>query len=204
MRGIFCLREPRAAAHAIHNTRTPHACTHRSQECVPARRSLFLAGELADAHRVSVAGRHHVPSDTRLGGVFDEALPPVEAATAQPLSSSAEQQREALGGFETVQMPRGGFCHEALTRDLPGGEAAFGAQPYVFTSRAPLLSREACQRAIEAAEARAQQDGGGTTSRHYEVPTTDLPMRTLTSVLPWFRAVVSSQELEPPSLLMRL
>ena len=50
---------------------------------------------------------------------------------------------------------------------------------------APLLSAQACARAIEAAETWAAGNGGWTTSRHFEVPTTDVPLRMLTPLLPW-------------------
>lgn len=167
---------------------TPHSPHGRTRVACSACRSLFLAGELADAHRASLEGHRHAPSDERLGGVFDTALAAAEAATPPAPASppGLAQPGGASDSFEAVRAARGGFCREALTRDLAGGEAVFGAQPAVHRSRAPLLSRESCVAAIDAAEAYAVQHGGWTTSRHFEVPTTDLPMRTLTALRPWF------------------
>ncbi|CAN0306780.1 unnamed protein product, partial [Scytosiphon promiscuus] len=36
-------------------------------------------------------------------------------------------------------------------------------------------------------------NGGWTTSRHYAVPTTDLPVHVLEPLLPWFRSLVSER-----------
>ena len=168
---------------------TASACGHR--------RSLFLAGELAEAHRVSREGQRHAPSDERLGGIFDEKLaaitsPLTPAGPSEPMPSAA-QARADLGGFDEVRIPMGGYCSEALTRDLPGGELAFGKSPDVWISRAPLLLPEDCARAIETAEAHARLRGGWTTSRHFEVPTTDLPMGTLPSLLPWFNRALADR-----------
>ena len=47
----------------------------------------------------------------------------------------------------------------------------------VHRSSAPLLSVEDCAWAIEATEAHAAANGGWTTGRHVEAPTTDVPVR---------------------------
>ena len=80
-------------------------------------------------------------------------------------------------------MPAGAACVEALTRDAHA-HAHFGATPQVYTSRAPLLRAAECAAAIRAAEGWAATTGGWSTSRHFEVPTTDVPLRHLTSLLP--------------------
>ncbi len=48
-----------------------------------------------------------------------------------------------------------------------------------FCTRAPLLSVHECAAAVAAAEAHAVAHGGWTTSRHYAVPTTDLPVHAV-------------------------
>ena len=153
--------------------------------------SLFLAGETAEAHHVSARGARYHPADERLGGVFEAAFPPhgdSPAATAAAAAAAAAAGSSA--GFtsvethwRSVQMPAGAACVEALTRDAHA-HAHFGATPQVYTSRAPLLSAAECVAAIRAAEGWAATRGGWSTSRHYEVPTTDVPLRHLTSLLP--------------------
>ncbi|CAM9853492.1 unnamed protein product, partial [Ectocarpus fasciculatus] len=63
----------------------------------------------------------------------------------------------------------------------------------IFLSREPVLSPEECRGVIQAAEDYSQENGGWTTSRHYAVPTTDLPVHALESTLPWFRSLVRSR-----------
>ncbi|CBN77697.1 conserved unknown protein [Ectocarpus siliculosus] len=60
----------------------------------------------------------------------------------------------------------------------------------IFLSRERVLSPEECRGVIQAAEDYSQANGGWTTSRHYAVPTTDLPVHALKSTLPWFRSLV--------------
>ncbi|CAM9893481.1 unnamed protein product [Ectocarpus sp. 12 AP-2014] len=60
----------------------------------------------------------------------------------------------------------------------------------IFLSRERVLSPEECRGVIQAAEDYSQANGGWTTSRHYAVPTTDLPVHVLKSTLPWFRSLV--------------
>ena len=61
----------------------------------------------------------------------------------------------------------------------------------MFVSQRPLLSSEECADAIAQAEKWAAAKGGWTTSRHYTVPTTDVPLTELQDVLPWFNAALS-------------
>jgi hypothetical protein len=51
------------------------------------------------------------------------------------------------------------------------------------TNESPVLSLGECQHVINAAEHFA---GGWTTSRHYAVPTTDIPLHELTELHAWF------------------
>ena len=154
--------------------------------------SLFLAGETAEAHHVSARGARHHPADERLGGVFEAAFPPHGDSPPAPAPTAAAAPATAgsSAGFtsvethwRSVQMPAGASCVEPLTRDAHA-YAHFGATPQVYTSRAPLLRPEECAAAIRAAEGWAATTGGWSTSRHFEVPTTDVPLRHLTSLLP--------------------
>ena len=154
--------------------------------------SLFLAGETAEAHHVSARGARHHPADERLGGVFEAAFPPhgdTPPATAATAATAAAAGGSSAGfiavetHWKSVQMPAGAACVEALTRDAHA-HAHFGATPQVYTSRAPLLRAAECAAAIRAAEGWAATTGGWSTSRHFEVPTTDVPLRHLTSLLP--------------------
>ena len=129
--------------------------------------SLYLAGETAEAHRVSVRGARHHPTDERLGGIFEAAFPPQgdtapAAANPAPAASAAAGSSAGFTAAETswksVQMPAGASCTEALTRDAHA-HAHFGATPLVYTSLTPLLRADECAAAIRAAEAWAASAG---------------------------------------------
>lgn len=71
--------------------------------------------------------------------------------------------------------------------ELPGSETLLsrnGAR--VVCSSGPLLSPAECDACVALAEARASSLGGWTTSRHYAVPTTDLPVHESDALLGWF------------------
>jgi predicted 2-oxoglutarate/Fe(II)-dependent dioxygenase YbiX len=60
-------------------------------------------------------------------------------------------------------------------------------------TRAPLLAAARCAAAVAAAEAAAAARGGWTTSRHYAVPTTDLPLHEVPSLLSWFNDALATR-----------
>ena len=65
----------------------------------------------------------------------------------------------------------------------------------IFTSEArdaPFLTPEECADWIARAEAAAAARGGWTTARHYAVPTTDLPVHEIPTLLPLWNAFLSS------------
>jgi hypothetical protein len=65
--------------------------------------------------------------------------------------------------------------------------------PGIFLAEGVLSARE-CRRAIEAAEAHCSaRSGGWTTSRHYAVPTTDVPVAEVPALLPWFNALLEDR-----------
>jgi predicted 2-oxoglutarate/Fe(II)-dependent dioxygenase YbiX len=64
-----------------------------------------------------------------------------------------------------------------------------GSSPAVLTA-APLLDAAGCARVVAAAEAAASSGGGWTTARHYDVPTTDMPLHTIPPLLRWFNGAL--------------
>jgi tetratricopeptide (TPR) repeat protein len=71
---------------------------------------------------------------------------------------------------------------------IPNFLTLLEGQCFVTAPDSPLLSEEECQMVIQWAEQEATLRQGWTTSRHYAVPTTDLPIHEMTdTVLPWFR-----------------
>lgn len=66
----------------------------------------------------------------------------------------------------------------------------------VFATHAddsPFLSKKECGDWIRHAEAAAATSGGWTTSRHYAVPTTDLPVHSVPELLPLWNKFVTTQ-----------
>jgi hypothetical protein len=71
----------------------------------------------------------------------------------------------------------------------------------VYVTQKPLLSPAECATIITHAEEVTQKRGGWSTSRHYSVPTTDVPLNQLPAdVLKWFNEVleVSNSPTLPP------
>jgi hypothetical protein len=57
---------------------------------------------------------------------------------------------------------------------------------FLTNDNTPIIALAECQTAIQAAEDYAKASGW-TTSRHYAVPTTDIALHELKSIVPWFR-----------------
>lgn len=55
-----------------------------------------------------------------------------------------------------------------------------------------LLSASSCASLVEDVERHLGQRGGWTTTRHYSVPTTDVPIHTVPRILAWFNAALES------------
>ena len=55
-----------------------------------------------------------------------------------------------------------------------------------------LIPAQSCANAVEAVEAHLQSNGGWTTSRHYSVPTTDIPIHQVPVVLDWFNNALAN------------
>lgn len=56
-----------------------------------------------------------------------------------------------------------------------------------------LLQKDKCREVVAEVEAFVARNGGWTTSRHYAVPTTDIPVHAIPAVLAWFNASMSDR-----------
>jgi hypothetical protein len=61
----------------------------------------------------------------------------------------------------------------------------------LFVSKAAVVDLSRCKTIIATTEEYARRDGGWTTGRHYSVPTTDVPVHAMPSVLQWFNQLLS-------------
>jgi len=159
--------------------------------------SLFFAGELAES---SLAYKIGVQNAPRHEGLQAEAT----RAAALPLAPPSADQItiELFGGgakggtfaseFTAIPMPEGSYGSQPASVDLQAGEEVLGATPRVFVSLRPLLPKPTCERYIAAAEAWATRSGGWTTSRHYAVATTDIPLTSLPELLPSFNEALGT------------
>ena len=68
-----------------------------------------------------------------------------------------------------------------------------GPKAKVVQTSAPLFSLHECKEAIDAAEAHATDSGGWTTTRHHAVPTTDVPVHAVPTLLAWFNYAMRSR-----------
>ena len=155
--------------------------------------SLFFAGELAEASLVYAAGAQRAPTHAGLkaeaarAAAFPLAPPSADQISVDLFGAGHAGKRTFDAEFETVPLPAGssyGSRHDS--EDLQAGADVFGAAPTVFVSKRPLLPKQTCDRYIAAAEAWAARSGGWTTSRHYSVATTDIPLVSLPELLPSF------------------
>ena len=163
----------------------------------------FFGGELAEASRVYARGLGVAPDHPKLqkeaaharayAGAFTP--PPATAeATAEAATTAAAVRSFDDVDFRNVAMPPGAYQERMGSADVQrDASALFGDAPTVFVSRSPLMAAAECKAAVEAAEAWARRSGGWTTSRHYSVPTTDVPMTALPELLPWFNEALRTQ-----------
>mmetsp|Transcript_57902 Transcript_57902/g.183667 ORF Transcript_57902/g.183667 Transcript_57902/m.183667 type:complete len:353 (-) Transcript_57902:73-1131(-) len=115
-----------------------------------------------------------------------------EAHAAAPghalLAQQAQKDARYHGGGEGHGEGEG-----SATGAEVGSEAvAVGSQAAHLTA-GPVLSSEECSRVVELVEQRAREVGGWTTSRHYTVPTTDIPVHAHPEVLAWFRGLMRAR-----------
>lgn len=74
-----------------------------------------------------------------------------------------------------------------MTGHLPRFTTLIPSKCFMTMPDCPLISTDECQKAIEWAELEAKsRKDGWTTSRHYAVPTTDIPIHEIPPLLQWF------------------
>ena len=129
--------------------------------------ALLGQGRWAEAHAAWREGFASAPKHPALAAqaAKDEAYRPgVPRASRRDAESEPEPEPEASSSSATTTL------HPAGVWSTPADR--------------PVLTREECAAWIEAAEAAATARGGWTTSRHYAVPTTDLPVHEVPALLP--------------------
>uniref|UniRef100_A0A7S4BK02 Fe2OG dioxygenase domain-containing protein n=1 Tax=Chrysotila carterae TaxID=13221 RepID=A0A7S4BK02_CHRCT len=159
--------------------------------------SLFFAGEMAEAELVYARGLQHAPSHE---GLLAEAKK-ARAYPPAPDESDATVAQFTDADFRSIAIPPGCFGDRPNARDIQSGAEVFGASPTVYVTRDPMLTADEAQTAIKLANQWADRHGGWTTSRHYSVATTDVPLTSLPEALPWFNAALAKKLL--PALASR-
>lgn len=91
-----------------------------------------------------------------------------------------------LGGEAARNVDAPAACEVHL---LPGG----GASCKMAVTVSPLFTPSECAEAIQFAEDHAAAHGGWTTTRHHAVPTTDVPLHEIPTLLRWFNDALASR-----------
>lgn len=128
---------------------------------------------------------HLLDSQYIKDGIYRNVLPGTGAnATAgkESVSSSRFDKISSLDYHHCVRI--------ALPR-TPGtalAAASVASSPGIYISSIPLLSPQQCDSIVQAAEDHIAVTNGGKwfTSRHYSVPTTDIPAHTIPALQSWF------------------
>ena len=151
--------------------------------------SLFFAAELSESISAYAFGLKHAPNHPALRkeSARESAFPPAPIAS----DAIATELRGRLdSAFDAVALPEGSYGGQPSSLDLQGDmafvTAAFGSAPSIFVSKEPLIPKAVCATYVQAAEAWGAKHGGWTTSRHYSVATTDVPLIDLPDLLPSF------------------
>lgn len=77
-----------------------------------------------------------------------------------------------------------------FSKVLPDFFTLIAGECYVTKYNHPIASKHELQQAIDWAESYASSAAGWTTSRHYAVPTTDLPLHDIPPLLRWFNGLM--------------
>ena len=86
--------------------------------------------------------------------------------------------------------PATDISRSPLSSPVPCFRIDVADEPSVFLTKARMLSVEECKQAVDLGEAFAAGNNGWSTSRHYAVPTTDLPIHSIPPLLAWFNATM--------------
>ena len=135
--------------------------------------ALLGQGRWAEAHAAWREGFARAPKHPALASQAskDEAYRPgVPKASRRDDDDDPEPEPEPEAEAEASSSSAATTLHPAGVWSTPADR--------------PVLTREECAAWIEAAEAAATARGGWTTSRHYAVPTTDLPVHEVPALLP--------------------
>ena len=82
------------------------------------------------------------------------------------------------------------FDEQTLTVRKDSFMTIIPKQCFVTKDDCPILTRNECSQVIEWAESAAKKrKNGWTTSRHYAVPTTDIPIHEVPIILEWFNSI---------------
>jgi len=105
--------------------------------------------------------------------------------------------KEAVRAFaamdaQTVLRPFSAAELEPYGAVLPPGEASVTPLALIFTSAFPLFSKEECDAIIAESEAVSCQMGGWTSKRHFNHPTTDVPLQELSLTRSWLNDALLS------------
>ena len=141
----------------------------------------------------------------RDGGTFDVTEDQISLAEAEAIAESlglsvppsifevsadgAARMLERRRGTGTVQDQQNSLSRidsRLAGTSLDGKHTGF----LVAHSAAPVVPSHVCDAIVSECEARAARNGGWTTKRHTNYPTTDVPLQTLPTSLEWLRSVL--------------
>lgn len=132
----------------------------------------------AEAHRVWRQGYAFYPDHLSLSSAVRKLE--LHHLFRCPINHQKFSDRSLADNFYCVQ----------LAKHVNSNKNHISKSPSIFLSKMPLLTPADCCSIIVDAERAAGEGVGWTTSRHYAVPTTDLPIHALPSVLEIFNALM--------------
>jgi len=109
-------------------------------------------------------------------------------------AQAKKEQAYHLGpdGFG-LRGPQLGSSESSSPFALPEFKGYLGGRAFMTIGTSPVVSDAECKYVIETAERHAAEQSGWTTSRHYAVPTTDLPVHEIPKALEWFKELLQSR-----------
>lgn len=110
-----------------------------------------------------------------------ENHPEISTQVAKQRVYKTNECEESVAGINKEVIQTSNIGSIAFVSHLDG-------ECFTTSNQTPVLTKKECQDAINSAEQHASkgENGGWTTSRHYAVPTTDIPLHELTDLHPWF------------------
>jgi len=156
--------------------------------------SLMVKGrEYAEAERIFRAGAAWHPSVETLSAAAltlggDSGAYWHGESVARSLKAQPPSPEEPLLSFESFEAPPLALATwDQADRAIEWAEDSVAAKHgAVHRSSSPLIDPADCAWAIEATEAFAAANGGWTTARHVQAPTTDVPVSQVPALREWF------------------